>query len=697
MHFVKHSLAVAMLAILTGCGGGSSNNTAPVNNTPDTPDEVTAVSSVSPQSAVVGQLTTFTLSGQRMTSNLQVSLPNCQNISALEGSTTKVTFTCTPQTAGTHVLTVKTAAGATLFTGNINLQATAPAEDIIISSVEMPSNVTVGQQASFTIKGQNLSGTLQINLAQCQNITPLEITPTQIRFTCTPQVAGVQTLTILSAAGTTLLTRTVSVQSPPPVLSGSWRQTAAEGCTGSIDGETIVGVRSKKPLFTFISDAEKRVRLIGNEGFGYSTVDCSETTQTPATATTPTFALTTGIAKFSAVYDDVGPVQKINDVYYYPVHTTYSNNSLATPSATAIVFKNADTFCLFDGVVTSANVTQFIQNVDLTQLGCFARNSKSPFSQDAPSLSAFFSKSISALVQRSDGESILNLLSPINQRGQTGYVLLGGVKSLSPVINSNGLQTYNLFTQISVASEFSFEYRIEDEPAQDANFESNRLKQLNDLGLQGLLFLGKKQLNAFSEARTLYVKATPATGTLQAFEYRQRRDSDVTATKLIGILDAYGADGCRFVDTRLQATPANTRATVCVNSNRHIGTYSYRYVPYPESTRTDALKALLDTQKLSGFYPIRVMSIGTDATPHILFEYDSSVATRVQGMQYKVYSQALPSNEPELDGLLNDQGKLGWQLWSEIDDLSGSHLGTIFASLPFPHLPDGESVVLDRH
>lgn len=110
--------------------------------------------------------------------------------------------------------------------------------------------------------------------------------------------------------------------------------------------------------------------------------------------------------------------------------------------------------------------------------------------------------------------------------------------------------------------------------------------------------------------------------------------------------------GCRFVDTRLQTTAATTRATVCVSNNRHNGTFSYRYVPYPVSTRTDALKALLDTQKSNGFYPIRVMSLGAAATPH--FYLNTTIATNVGLIQYKVYSQALPSNQPELISLLND-------------------------------------------
>ena len=162
MHFVKHSLILAMLAVLSGCGG-SSNSGAPTTSNPDTPAENTmVVSGVNTNTAIIGTLSTFILSGSNMSSNMQVSLPNCENISALSGSTISVKFTCTPRAAGTQVLTVKTAAGATLFTSNINLQATAPAETVLVNSVEIPSKITVGELATFTINGQNLSGTLQL-------------------------------------------------------------------------------------------------------------------------------------------------------------------------------------------------------------------------------------------------------------------------------------------------------------------------------------------------------------------------------------------------------------------------------------------------------------------------------------------------------------------------------------------------------
>ena len=696
MHFVKHSLILAMLAVLTGCGGGSSSSSSPTTGTtPEAPDDSTTIASVSPQSAVIGVVTTFTLSVQNLNEKLQVSLSNCKNISALTGTTTVVKFTCVPQSEGQQVLVIKDAKNANLFSSNMTFETASNTGNTIISDIVVPNEVITNKLASFTINGINLTNTLQIGLSQCTDPTQTSITSTKIVFTCLPQISGAQILTI-SKDDVVLDTRNINVQSPPPLLTGSWRQTAANGCTGTVGGEAIVGVRSNKPLFTFVGDVENQVRLLGNEGISYITANCSEVDPAPTTPPRTVFALTTGIATPVAIYDNIGAVQKTGDTFYYPVTTTYNNNSTATPPATAIVFKNPDTFCLFDGVVNAANISQYIQNVDLTRLGCFARSTTLPFSQETPSAGAFFSEAVNALVERSANESILNLLNPIAQSGQTGYVLLGDTLSLRPEANTGSPNAYNLFTQITEAPNFKFAYQIKDEPIQDANFTANRLSSLNQLGSEGFLFLGQTQLSPVSQPKTLYSKTTnPLVATSKTFAYQIRSDSDINTTKLVSTLDALGATGCRFVDIRLQTTPASTYTTVCVNSSQHTGIFTYRYVPYPTSTRTEALTALLNAQKSNGFYPIRVMTVGANAIPHILFEYDSTFAANIGEMQYKVYSQTLPNNLPELRNLLNDQGSLGWHLWSPINTVGNTPLATIFASIPFPHLPDGESVSLD--
>lgn len=679
MHFVKHTLILAMLAVLTGCGGGSSSAPPPVGPTPEVPDDATVISSITPESAVVGVKTDFVMKGQRLNSSLLVSLSNCQNISSLSGPTTAVTFSCTPQSVGKQTLTVKTAAGVTLFTSEITFQATAPVDSVVITEIVVPSELVTGKLTSFTVKGQNLTNTLQIGISQCSNLTQTSVTTTQIVFTCTPQTAGDQPLEILNN-GVSISKRFLTFRDPPPALLGTWRQTAANGCTGTIEGETVAGFRSQEPVFTLIKDTETTARLLGNDGFSYTTANC-----------TGTEAITTGVTRLASSYDTVGAVQQIDGIAYYPVNTTYTSNNLVTPTAKAIVFKDSNTFCLFNGTVTPTNIAQFAQSVDLTRLGCFARNDnskKNPHSRTAPLFLG--STAVSEILPRVEGELLINVLERLNRRGQDGYALIGEAKTLRPSLDGSTTQTYDLVTQVSALAGLDFTYQQKDDPT-GTNLEAARLTQLNALGVDGWLLLGKKQLDPFFGARSTYVKTNIPQ---QQFVYQSRSDSDVTNASLIGILNEQGTQGCRFVETRLQASPANTRATLCVNSSRHIGTFGYRSLPFPAVVRADALQALLNAQKDEGYYPVRVLQLSASAAPQILFERNSSISTGIQAMQYKVFSQSLPNNQPELNGLLNDQGKLGWHLWSPITHPAGGLSAIIFASSPFANVLDGEPVDL---
>jgi hypothetical protein len=680
MHFVKHSLILAMLAVLTGCGGGSSSSAPPVAPTPEVPDDATVISSITPDSAVVGVKTDFVMKGQKLSSGLQVNLPNCQNISPLSGTTTAVTFSCTPQAVGTQTLTVKTATGMTVFTTELKFQATAPVDTIVVTDIIVPSELVTGKLTSFTVKGQNLTNTLQIGISQCTNLTQNSVTPTQIVFTCTPQTAGNQTLEILNN-GVSISKRVLTFRDPPPALIGSWRQTAANGCTGTIEGETIVGARSQEPIFTFVraSDTDPKVRLIGNDGFSYTSANCSGTE-----------TVTTGVTKIAALYENVGLVQQINDISYYPVNTTYTRNSSVTPDASAIVFKDSNTFCLFNGIVTPTNIMQFAQSVDLTRLGCFARNDNSkkmPFSQKAPLFLG--STSANELLPRVEGELLLNVIERLNQRGQSGYALILDAKTIRANFTGNALQTYDLVSQISTLPGVDFTYQQKDDPA-SANPTEARLAQLNELGAQGWMFLGKKQLDTFFGARNTYVK----TNIPQQFVYQNDPDINLNTTNLVDRLNQQGALGCRFLEIRPQSLSTNTYRTLCVNSSRHSGTFGYRLLPFPASSRADALQSLLDTQQKDGYYPIRVVQVDSSAAPEVLFERNSVISFGIQSMQFKVFSQSLPDNQAELISFLNDQGKLGWHLWSPIKHPSGDLSATIFASSPFSNILDGEPVDL---
>lgn len=261
--------------------------------------------------------------------------------------------------------------------------------------------------------------------------------------------------------------------------------------------------------------------------------------------------------------------------------------------------------------------------------------------------------------------------------------------NLGTTIGDANTKTYDLLSQVSVFENLDYTYQQRDHS--DLTNNTALLARLNEEGILGKLFLGDKQLDLFFGPKATYVK----TNLSQTFAYQLRTDAAVTSTTLVNILNEQGKQGCRFVESRLQGVATNTRATICVNNNRHNGVFDYRYLPYPESTRADALKALLDTQRNEGFYPIRVLTLNSTTTPQILFERDSVVEDVVKFIQYKIFSQALPNNQPELTRLLDDQGKIGWHFWSQITHPSNNHGVSIFASSPFYHLPEGEAVVLN--
>lgn len=685
MHFVKHSLALAMLAILTGCGGGGSSSSAPANNTPDdTTPAATTISGVSPQVATVGVLTTFTLTGSNMNSKMQISLPNCQNISGLTGSTTSTRFTCTPLTDSTQTLTVKTETGSTLLSSEIKFQAAGTGDDVVVDSIDAPTLAFAGQVTTFTIKGKNLLNTLQISLSQCSNLTQTSVTATQVIFTCTPQTAGDQELVIRNTNGTILKRQKVIV---PATLTGTWRQTVSNGCTGTVEGEKVAGAISVMPLFSLVRDSTTRVRFIGNDAISYAAENCTIDVTKPEDALK--IALTTGTPDFSAIYEDVSAAQRADDTVYYAVRTSYTNNNVTVPSASALVFKDASTFCLFDGTVNTANISQFIAAVDLTKPGCFTRITVTPFSQKAPA--APTTSALGDVVQRQQGELLLNVLERLNERGKDGYFLLNEAQTLRSTINGATANSYDILSKVNAFGALTFNYQQQDEDRLEPA-ENSRLAQLNDLGSKGLLYLGNRKLDPVFGERPTFVK----TNISQTFTYQLRTNSNVNATNLTSILNAEGDVGCRFIDIRPKTTATNTYTTVCVDSSRHTGSFNYRYVAYPTSTRVDAFVALLDQQKADGYYPIRVIQLNGMAAPQILFERNSVTEAGVKSLEYKVFSQGLPNNQPELSSLLNDQGGINWHLWGQINNAAGTPFATIFARSPYPYSADGESASLHR-
>ncbi len=144
------------------------------------------VSSVTPSTATLGQLTTFTINGSNLTSGMGFWIADCSGVTELSGGTsTRQYFRCTPSySAGSKSGTVKTTPGGTTL-HNFSVQVSAPAPTV--SSVS-PSTATLGQLTTFTIHGSNLTSGMGFWIANCDGLTELGGgSASQRYFRCTPR------------------------------------------------------------------------------------------------------------------------------------------------------------------------------------------------------------------------------------------------------------------------------------------------------------------------------------------------------------------------------------------------------------------------------------------------------------------------------------------------------------------------------
>ncbi len=145
-----------------------------------------AVSSVSPETATIGQSTIFTISGPRLSSNLEFLLDDCANINPLGGTSTSMQFRCTPSSAGIKSGTVKLwPLGITLSEFTVNVVPP------VVTSVS-PASATLGVATDFTVIGKNMPSTLTFQLEDCIDVEPLGngTSSTYKQFRCTPSSTG---------------------------------------------------------------------------------------------------------------------------------------------------------------------------------------------------------------------------------------------------------------------------------------------------------------------------------------------------------------------------------------------------------------------------------------------------------------------------------------------------------------------------
>jgi PKD repeat protein len=108
----KTSLAVVIAVGLVGCNE---------NNDPIVEPAKPLISQIiSPSTIVVGQLASFVVKGQNLTSNnVSISSSDCTNLTISTHTASQINFACMPTLQGTQNVIVKNSAGVTLLTQNV--------------------------------------------------------------------------------------------------------------------------------------------------------------------------------------------------------------------------------------------------------------------------------------------------------------------------------------------------------------------------------------------------------------------------------------------------------------------------------------------------------------------------------------------------------------------------------------------------
>ena len=137
---------------------------------------------VSPSTAVAGIRQTFTVSGTKLSSDMNFSLPGCSNLEPAGGSATSRSFSCVPTLEGTLQGSVVLAPASLDFSVTVTFSG--------ISGVS-PLTTLVGVEQTFVVSGRNLDDQLTFELEQCSNLREEPGgTSSRRAFTCTPSVAG---------------------------------------------------------------------------------------------------------------------------------------------------------------------------------------------------------------------------------------------------------------------------------------------------------------------------------------------------------------------------------------------------------------------------------------------------------------------------------------------------------------------------
>ena len=153
------------------------------------------VFAVTPDTATVNELVTFTIEGLSMPIPVTLAIPDCANLTPVSGGTAeKQDFQCTPTLAGLKNATVNAPDGTVLveFAVEVNDISAPPPPPSCTPSVTAVSPLTavLNQTQVFTVKGLCLPETTVFSIAECDNLARLDGDEQQQPFRCLPNSTG---------------------------------------------------------------------------------------------------------------------------------------------------------------------------------------------------------------------------------------------------------------------------------------------------------------------------------------------------------------------------------------------------------------------------------------------------------------------------------------------------------------------------
>ena len=211
-----------------------------------------AIYAVTPGTATLGTMTTFTVIGSYLPNTLAAYIPQCASLSFITRTSSYAKFQCKPMySGGTKTGEIKDKTNGTLLkTFYVSVQQ--PVAKPLVYSVS-PNSAMLSTTTTFTVTGKNLPNTLAAYIPQCASLSFISRSSTAAMFQCKPMYsAGTKTGEIKDKTnGTVLKTFYVSVQQPvaKPVVHSVSPTSATLGTTTTF---TVTGKDLPNTLEAYI-------------------------------------------------------------------------------------------------------------------------------------------------------------------------------------------------------------------------------------------------------------------------------------------------------------------------------------------------------------------------------------------------------------------------------------------------------------